>query len=158
MNQSRFRPQNDRLNLSFVKDKHTYGKKMARNGPTTVIYKGTFVLNQSLSCHYNITEYFLNISISYGQEIFELLSWWNSWKNMYCKKFYVNNFLQLSKALIGFCCKWDFKDWLSFFYCNVIAEFVCFFDQKWQALFSFWLQVKCLVGFELFDWCHAVSN
>ena len=39
---------NDRLNLSFVKDEHRYGKKMARNGPTTVIYKGTFVSNQSL--------------------------------------------------------------------------------------------------------------
>ena len=31
--------QNDRLNLSFVKDKHTYGKKMARKGPTTVVYQ-----------------------------------------------------------------------------------------------------------------------
>ena len=31
--------QNDRLNLSFVKDKHLYGKKMARKGPTTVIYQ-----------------------------------------------------------------------------------------------------------------------
>ena len=41
--------QNDRLNLSFVKDKHTVGKKMARNGPTMVIYKGTFVSNQSLN-------------------------------------------------------------------------------------------------------------
>ena len=33
-------PQNDRLNLSFVKDGHTYGKKMARNDRTTVIYEG----------------------------------------------------------------------------------------------------------------------
>ena len=39
---------NQDLDLSFVKDEHTYGKKMARNGPTTVIYKGTFVSNQSL--------------------------------------------------------------------------------------------------------------
>ena len=31
--------QNDRLNLSFVKDKHTYGKKMARKYPTTVVYQ-----------------------------------------------------------------------------------------------------------------------
>ena len=31
--------QNDRLNLSFVKDKHTNGKKMARKGPTTVVYQ-----------------------------------------------------------------------------------------------------------------------
>ena len=31
-----------------MKDEHKYGKKMARNGPTTVIYKGTFVSNQSL--------------------------------------------------------------------------------------------------------------
>ena len=29
--------QNDRLNLSFVKDESTYGKKMARNGLITVI-------------------------------------------------------------------------------------------------------------------------
>ena len=27
-------PQNDRQNLSVVKDEHTYGKKMARNGHT----------------------------------------------------------------------------------------------------------------------------
>ena len=33
-------PQNDLLNLSFVKDKHIYGKKVARNGRTTVIYEG----------------------------------------------------------------------------------------------------------------------
>ena len=31
--------QNDRLNLSFVKDKHAYGKKMARKGPTSVVYQ-----------------------------------------------------------------------------------------------------------------------
>ena len=30
-------PQNDRQNLSFVKDEHTYGKKMARKGRTKVI-------------------------------------------------------------------------------------------------------------------------
>ena len=29
-----------RLNLSFVKDVQTYGKKVARNGRTIVIYKG----------------------------------------------------------------------------------------------------------------------
>ena len=29
--QTRQAPQNDRLNLSFVKDKHTVGDKMARN-------------------------------------------------------------------------------------------------------------------------------
>ena len=39
---------NDCLNLSFVKDEHTYFKKMARIGRNTVIYKGTFVSNQSL--------------------------------------------------------------------------------------------------------------
>ena len=42
-------PQNDCQNLSFVKDEHTYGKKMARNGCTKVIYKGTFISNQSLN-------------------------------------------------------------------------------------------------------------
>ena len=31
--------QNDSLNLSFVKDKNTYGKKMARNSPLTVVYQ-----------------------------------------------------------------------------------------------------------------------
>ena len=41
-------PQNDRQNLSFVKYEHTYGKKMARNGYTKVIYKGTFVSIQTL--------------------------------------------------------------------------------------------------------------
>jgi hypothetical protein len=41
-------PQNDRRNLSSVKDEHTYGKKMARKGHTKVIYKGTFVSKQSL--------------------------------------------------------------------------------------------------------------
>ena len=35
--QTRSASQNDHLNLSFVKDKHTYGKKMARKGPTTVV-------------------------------------------------------------------------------------------------------------------------
>ena len=35
-------------NLIFVENEHTYSKKMARNGPTTVIYKGTFISNQSL--------------------------------------------------------------------------------------------------------------
>ena len=40
--------QNDCQNLSFVKDKHTYGKKMARKGRTKVIYKGTFISKQSL--------------------------------------------------------------------------------------------------------------
>ena len=32
-----------------MKDEHTYFKKMARIGHNTVIYKGTFVSNQSLS-------------------------------------------------------------------------------------------------------------
>ena len=31
-----------------MKDDHTYFKKMARIGRNTVIYKGTFVSNQSL--------------------------------------------------------------------------------------------------------------
>ena len=35
-------PQNDRLNLSFVKDENTVGEKMARNGP-----KRPFVLSDS---------------------------------------------------------------------------------------------------------------
>ena len=40
--------QKDCQNLSFVKDKHTHGKKMARQGCTKVIYKGTFVSIQTL--------------------------------------------------------------------------------------------------------------
>ena len=36
------RTQIDRLNLSFVKDEHTVGKKMARNGPKTAIYQLLF--------------------------------------------------------------------------------------------------------------------
>ena len=32
-------PQNDRLNLSFVKDFHMVGKKMARNGWKMAIYQ-----------------------------------------------------------------------------------------------------------------------
>ena len=31
--------QNDRLNLSFVRDKHRVGKKMARNGRKMAIYQ-----------------------------------------------------------------------------------------------------------------------
>jgi hypothetical protein len=44
-------PQNDRQSLSFVKDEHTYGEKMARKGHTKLIYKGTFVSKQSLSSY-----------------------------------------------------------------------------------------------------------
>ena len=40
--------QDDRQNLSFVKDDHTYDKKMVRKGRTKVIYKGTFISKQSL--------------------------------------------------------------------------------------------------------------
>ena len=41
--------QNDGQNLSFVKDEHTCGKKMARKGRTKVIYKGTFISDRSLN-------------------------------------------------------------------------------------------------------------
>ena len=37
--QSHSAPQNGHLNLSFVKDNHTEGKQMARNGRTTAIYE-----------------------------------------------------------------------------------------------------------------------
>ena len=43
--------QNDRLNLSFVKDKHTGSQKMARNGSKTAIYFVIFISKQSF---YNI--------------------------------------------------------------------------------------------------------
>ena len=35
--QTHLAPKNDRLNLIFVKDENTYGKKMTRNGCRTVI-------------------------------------------------------------------------------------------------------------------------
>ena len=41
-------PQNKCQNVSFVKDEHTYGKKVARKGRREVIYKGTFISKQSL--------------------------------------------------------------------------------------------------------------
>ena len=40
--QTHLSPQNDHLNLSFVKDKNRAGEKMARNGP-----KGPFILSDS---------------------------------------------------------------------------------------------------------------
>ena len=42
-------PQNDCKNLSFVKDRHTHGEKMARKGHAKVIYKFSFVSNRSIS-------------------------------------------------------------------------------------------------------------
>ena len=45
-------PQNDRLNLSFVKDEHTNGKKMARNGRKTAIY-------ESVLFYYVYTSFFI---------------------------------------------------------------------------------------------------
>ena len=38
--QTRSAPQNDRLNLSFVKDIYVNGRKLARNGRKTVIRAG----------------------------------------------------------------------------------------------------------------------
>ena len=37
-----------------MKDEHTYGKKMARNGRTMVIYKGTFISIQTLIRNFSI--------------------------------------------------------------------------------------------------------
>ena len=42
-------PQNDRLNFSFVKNKHTVGKKMARYGRKMAIYQLLF-LRVSQAC------------------------------------------------------------------------------------------------------------
>ena len=39
-----------------MKDKHTHGKKMARKGRTKVIYKGTFVSEQSLHVYFSTNE------------------------------------------------------------------------------------------------------
>ena len=41
--------QNDCLNLSFVKDINTVGKKETRNGPTGAIYKFSYISKQSIS-------------------------------------------------------------------------------------------------------------
>ena len=41
-------PQNDRLNLSFVKDIHTVGDKMARNGPTPATLFFSLISNMYL--------------------------------------------------------------------------------------------------------------
>ena len=41
-------PQNDLLNLSFVKDKHIVGEKMARNGCKTATCKVSFISKQSI--------------------------------------------------------------------------------------------------------------
>ena len=43
-----FALQNDRQCLSFMKDEHTYCKKMARQGRKKVICKGTFISIQTL--------------------------------------------------------------------------------------------------------------
>ena len=48
INKAYYAPQNDRQNLSFVKDIHTYGNKMARNGRTKDIYIETFFCIQTL--------------------------------------------------------------------------------------------------------------
>ena len=41
-------PQNDRQNISFVKDEHAHGKKMAKKDLKKVIYEGKFISKQSL--------------------------------------------------------------------------------------------------------------
>ena len=51
--------QNDRLNLSFVKDKHTGSQKMARNGSKTAIYFVIFISKQSL-CRFFFSKIFLS--------------------------------------------------------------------------------------------------
>ena len=53
--------QNDRLNLSFVKDKHTGSQKMARNGSKTAIYFVIFISKQSL-CRYEAPVIVLSMS------------------------------------------------------------------------------------------------
>ena len=42
-----------------MKDEHTYGKNMATKGRTKVIYKGTFVFEQSLSRFVFLLVYYL---------------------------------------------------------------------------------------------------
>ena len=45
-------PQNDHLNLSFVKDINTVGNQMTRNGHTAAIYKFSFISEQSIVSTY----------------------------------------------------------------------------------------------------------
>ena len=49
MKQSRFRPIEHRLNLGFVDDKHTVGRKMARNSRKIAILLLLFILIQTIS-------------------------------------------------------------------------------------------------------------
>ena len=41
-------PRNDHQNLNFVKDKYTYGEKMARKGRPKAIHKVTFISEHTL--------------------------------------------------------------------------------------------------------------
>ena len=52
-----------------MKDEHTNGKKMARNGLNTVIYKGTFVSNHSLSKKDNYLIFYISVPLKTAQII-----------------------------------------------------------------------------------------
>ena len=103
--------------------------------------------------HVGFHRIFSNISRFLNQE--SIWPWWNSSKNMYCKKFY-----ETIPAFKSIDCKWDFKDQLSsccfLLQCHSQKLSVSLIKNDRPCL-VFGLQVKCLVGFELFDWCHAVS-
>ena len=58
-----------------MKDEHTNGKKMARNGRNTVISKGTFISNHSLVDTYNVL---LLIWVCSFKNDFP--PWWNRWR------------------------------------------------------------------------------
>ena len=49
-----------------MKDIHTYGEKMARNGRTKDIYKGTFICIQTLCFQYWYSGFFLGIATCTG--------------------------------------------------------------------------------------------
>ena len=60
-------PQNDHLNLSFVKNEHTYGEKMARNGCITVIYQ-YLLFRRGVYSGSKLLTFYLKISINFNAE------------------------------------------------------------------------------------------
>ena len=68
-----------------MKDEHTYGKKMARNGCTWVIYKGTFVSIQTLVHEIYIRQVcldsFFEIRRAQGSGAFVMLL--DAWKQIF---------------------------------------------------------------------------
>ena len=65
--------------LSFVKDEHIYCKKMARNGRNMVIYKGTFVSNQSLEMAIGLNDHDIKVVLDWRIHLLfqiQIPVWW----------------------------------------------------------------------------------